>query len=213
MNKSILIIEDHPIYRDALSILISGFLGDACVLTASSAEEGLTQLNSTGNVGLILLDLELPGIKGAHAVTSLRRKSPSTEIIVVSGSEDRRDVEAVLRAGAKAFISKSVSTTVIMQIAQKVLRAEPLESTWITVSGNQEIAEEQMLKLTGRQKETLVYLCMGLPNKEIGFRLGLSEITVKTHVSSIFRALGVINRTQAVLAARRVGLFIPEQTK
>jgi DNA-binding NarL/FixJ family response regulator len=210
MNKSILIIDDHPIYRDALGMLISRQYGESSVITASTIEEGLARVQSDLQLHLILLDMEIPGEKGAQAVHSLKRRFPTVEIIVVSGSEERRDVEAVLRAGAKAFISKAVSTTLILKIAQDVLNHVELDARWITATGTQEISEDSMLKLTERQKQTLTYLCMGMSNKEISLRLGLSDITVKTHVSAIFRALGVINRTQAVLAARRLGLSDPD---
>jgi DNA-binding NarL/FixJ family response regulator len=207
MSKSILIIDDHPIYRDALGMLVSRQYGESNVITASSIEEGLARVHSDKSVDLILLDMEIPGEKGAQAIISLRKRFSEVEIIVISGSEERRDVEAVLRAGAKAFISKAVSTTQILKIAQDVLAGEELKARWITAAGNQELKGDSMLKLTDRQKQTLTFLCMGLSNKEISLRLGLSDITVKTHVSAIFRALGVINRTQAVIAARRLGLF------
>lgn len=211
MNKSILIIDDHPIFRDALGMLITGQYGESSVMTASTIDEGLTRIDAERGVHLILLDMEIPGEKGAQAVLSLKRRYPAVEIIVISGSEERRDVEAVLRAGAKAFISKAVSTSLILKIAQDVLNGTELDARWITPSGGQEISDNSMVKLTDRQKQTLTYLCMGLSNKEISLRLGLSDITVKSHVSAIFRALGVINRTQAVLAARRLGLSDADQ--
>ena len=211
MNKSILIIDDHPIYRDALGMLVSRQYGESSVITASTIEEGLAKVHTDLSINLILLDMEIPGEKGAEAIHALKRRFPQVEIIVISGSEQRRDVEAVLRAGAKAFVSKAVSTTQIMKIAKNVLEGIELDARWITASGTQEISGDSMVKLTERQQQTLTYLCMGLSNKEISLRLGLSDITVKTHVSAIFRALGVINRTQAVLAARRLGLFDSSQ--
>lgn len=211
MTKSALIIEDHPIYRDALTMFLRAILGDKNVSAVSSTEQGLALIGNLENLGLILLDLGLPGMNGVEAINSLQRKCPEAAIVVVSASEDRREISAALRAGAKAFVSKAVSTTVISGVVQKILAAEPLESPWIIVRGNQEAGQEQLLGLTPRQREALAFLCQGLSNKEIGQRLGLAEITVKIHVSSIFRALGVVNRTQAVLAARRFGLYSPEQ--
>ncbi len=207
MTKSTLIVEDHPMYRDALAIFMRTVLGESKVFAAPSTEEGLSCCTDEDeNIGLILLDLGLPGLNGVEAVHSFRRKYPEAAIVVISASEERRDVDAVLRAGAKVFVSKAVSTKVIADVVQKVLVSEPLESTWITMRGNQKIREEPLLPLTPRQLETLVCLCQGLSNKEIGLRLGLAEITVKIHISSIFRVFGVINRTQAVLAARRLGI-------
>jgi two-component system, NarL family, nitrate/nitrite response regulator NarL len=211
MTKSALIIEDHPIYRDALTMCLRAILGDENVSAVSSTEQGLTLVGNLENIGLILIDLGLPGMNGVEAINLLQRKCPEAAIVVVSASEDRREISAALRAGAKAFVSKAVSTQVISGVVQKILAAEPLESAWITVRGNQVAGQEQLLGLTPRQREALAFLCQGLSNKEIGQHLGLAEITVKIHVSSIFRALGVVNRTQAVLAARRFGLYSPEQ--
>lgn len=211
MTKSALIIEDHPIYRDALMTFLCAILGDENVNAVSSTEQGLTLIGNLKHLGLILLDLGLPGMNGVEAVKSLQRKCPAAAIVVVSASEDRREISAALRAGAKAFVSKAVSTKVISEVVQKILADEPLESPWITVRGNQAAGQELALGLTPRQREALAFLCQGLSNKEIGLRLGLAEITVKIHVSSVFRALGVVNRTQAVLAARRLDLCTPEQ--
>lgn len=211
MNKSALIIEDHPIYRDALMTFLCAILGDKNVSAASSTEQGLTLVGNLQNLGLILLDLGLPGMNGVEAIKSLQRKCPGAAIVVVSASEDRREISAALRAGAKAFVSKAVSTKVIAEVVQKILAGEPLEAVWITERGNQTAGQDQLMGLTPRQREALSYLCQGLSNKEIGLRLGLAEITVKIHVSSVFRALGVVNRTQAVLAARRFDLCSQEQ--
>lgn len=212
MDKAALIIEDHPIFRDALSTFMRIMLGDENVTATSSTEEALAIGGKIAEPGIILLDLGLPGLNGVDAVSSLRRKYPGAAIVVVSASDDRREVAAVLRAGAKAFISKAVSTAAIAEAVRKVLDGAPLDSTWVTVTGDHSIGDEPLLMLTQRQRETLVFLCQGLSNKEIGLRLGLAEITVKIHISSIFRALEVVNRTQAVLAARRFGLHAPDVT-
>ena len=164
MTKSALIIEDHPIYRDALMIFLRAVLGEHNVKAASSTEEALAQFGLMDDLGLILLDLGLPGLNGVEAVSSLHRKCPTASIIVISASEDRREVSAALRAGAKAFISKAVSTKVISEVVQKVLAGEMLESEWIALRGDHVAGEEQLLTLTPRQRETLVFLCQGLSN-------------------------------------------------
>lgn len=212
MEKSALIIEDHPVYRDALRVFLRGIFGEQNVRAVSSVEEALADSGKANSYRLILLDLGLPGINGVEAVITLQRAFPSAAIAVVSASEDRREVAAVLRAGAKVYLSKAVSIQVISHIVQKILEGTPLESKWITLKGSQITGSETVLELTPRQKEVLNELCQGLSNKEIGMRLGLAEITVKIHISAIFRILGVINRTQAVLAARRLGLYSQEQS-
>lgn len=208
-TQTALIIEDHPIYREALTLFTRAILGEANVKSVSSTEEALSIVMRSDEFSLITLDLGLPGLNGVEAIMSLHRRSPSTAIVVISASQDRREVDAALRAGAKAFISKAVSTKVMAEIVRKVLAGEALDTVWITLNGDHSVGEESVLMLTPRQRETLVLLCQGLSNKEIGRRLGLAEITIKIHISSIFRTLGVTNRTQAVLAARRFGLYAP----
>lgn len=204
-NKSALIIEDHPIYRDALEIFMHAKLGETNVAAVSSIEEALARGNHA-SFGIILLDLGLPGVKGVEAVSILRRQFTNAAIVVVSASEDRREVDATLRAGAVAFVSKSVSRKAIVDVVQKVLNGENFESPWVRTLEDRKTSSSPDLNLTPRQQEILALLCEGMSNKEISLRLSVAEITVKMHVSSIFRELGVMNRTQAVLAARRYGL-------
>lgn len=207
-GRSALIIEDHPIYRDALEMFMHAKLGNTNVYAVSSIEEAVAR-GQHQNIGIILLDLGLPGVKGVEAVSILRRQYPHAAVVVVSASEDRREVDATLRAGAVAFVSKSVSRNAIVDVVQKVLNGEPLESPWIKTLDDRKIANSPEINLTARQREILGLLCEGMSNKEISLRLSVAEITVKMHVSAIFRELGVMNRTQAVLAARRFGLAEP----
>ena len=196
-----LIVEDHPLYRDALSQLLAR---DFEVNAVASAEEALRLANP--GLRLILLDPGLPGIKGAEAISALRRHCPDAVLLVISASEDRREAMAAFRAGALAFISKAASTTVVSDVVRRACAGELREPAWVTPSGTAAVAEAPLPELTPRQLEILGLLCQGHPNKEIGLRIGLAEVTVKMHVSALFRTLGVANRTQAVLAARRLGM-------
>ena len=207
MSGSALVVEDHPLYRDALTLVLRQIFGPSGVATAASAEDGLKLAQQAGDLALILLDPGLPGMNGVEAVTAFRRLRPQVPVIAISASEDRRDVEAALRAGAIAFVSKASSTEVVSDLVRRVCAGEVVEPLWISGSGLSAIADGPALDLTPRQREILVLLCQGHPNKEIGLRLGLAEVTVKMHVSSVFRVLGVANRTQAVLEARRRGLL------
>lgn len=208
MTKTALIIEDHPLYRDALIHLMQQIVGESETVAASSAEEGLRLAESLPNLALILLDLGLPGLNGIEAITTFQRKLPLVPIIVVSASENRQEVTAALQAGAIAFVSKAVSSEIMTDVVQRLLSGVLSKPEWIMAKGKNTTNDEFSLKLTVRQHETLALLSQGLSNKEIALRLGLSEITVKVHVSALFKALNVVNRTQAVLTARRLGLGI-----
>lgn len=211
MTTTALIVEDHPLYRGALIHLMRAIVGESATLAASTAEEGLRLLDTLESLSVILLDLGLPGLRGADAISAFRRKCPSAAIVVVSASEDRHETTAAIRAGAKVVLSKSVSMEVMTDVVRRLLSGAVSEPEWITLGGRNAIDKESLLMLTPRQREILLLLTQGHSNKEIGLRLGLAEITVKMHVSAVFRALNVVNRTQAVLAASRFGLYSPEQ--
>ena len=208
MAETALIIEDHPLFRAALVHLVRATLPDIEPVAANSAEAGLKLSATLSNIRLILLDPGLPGMNGAEAIAALSRALPAAELIAVSASEDRRDAMAALRAGARVFVSKAVSTEILGELLQRVLAGGVTAPQWITPQGANALEEDPALTLTQRQREILSLLAQGHSNKEIGLRLDLAEITVKTHVSAIFRVLNVANRTQAVLAARRLGLVL-----
>jgi DNA-binding NarL/FixJ family response regulator len=207
MAGSALIIDDHPLYRDALAQLLRSILSEASVQAASSAGEGLRVAEALPELRLVLLDFSLPGVSGTEAIATILRKFPNVIIIAVSASEQRRDASAALRAGAKQFISKAVSTEVMADSIRRVLQGDFSAPRWLTPTGAGMLETNEQSLLTPRQLEILSQL--HLSNKEIGLRLGLAEVTVKMHVSSIFRALNVANRTQATQAARCLSLLEP----
>lgn len=207
MLGSALIIDDHPLYRDALAQLLRSILSEASVQAASSAGEGLRVAEGLPELRLVLLDFSLPGMSGTEAIATMLRRFPNVVVIAVSASEQRRDASAALRAGAKQFISKAVSTEVMADSIRRVLQGDFSAPRWLTPTGAGILETNEHSLLTPRQLEILSQL--HLSNKEIGLRLGLAEVTVKMHVSSIFRALNVANRTQATQAARCLSLLEP----
>ena len=206
MPAAALVVEDHPLYRSALLHLLAQIFGSGEVAAASSAEEGLRLAAGEPQLRVVLLDPGLPGMSGVEAIAAFRRQAPAAALIAVSASEDRREAAAAFRAGAIAFVSKAASTELIADVVRRAAAAELKEPAWVTPAGIGPAAEAPLPVLTPRQLEILALLCQGHPNKEIGLRLGLAEVTVKMHVTSLFRQLGVANRTQAALAARRLGL-------
>lgn len=204
MNKTVLVVDDHPLFRKALVSLVEETPACSCVIAASSAEEGLARV-AEGKVDLILLDLGLPGAAGVDAI-SLFRRACDANILVVSASEHRQEVAAAMRAGASAVVSKSVSMEMLKGLVERALSDSLPEQKWIRPVGSLSLGDDVGRGLTARQQEIATLLMNGHSNKEIGMRLGLAEITVKTHLTAIFRLLGVVNRTQAVVAIRRLGV-------
>jgi DNA-binding NarL/FixJ family response regulator len=205
MPASALIIDDHPLYRDALTQLLGAMLGESSVKCASCGEEALKCASQMPELRLVLMDFNLPGISGTEAIEAVLSRFPYVDVVAVSASEDRLDATSALRAGAKLFISKAVDTDVMAEAIRRVIAGDsPAEQQWITPTGAGVLEADESSPLTPRQLEILALL--HLPNKEIGLRLGVAEVTVKMHVSSVFRVLGVANRTQAMQAARRLSL-------
>lgn len=207
MTCTALIVEDHPLYRDALRLVLRKAFEQFKVLTAASAEEGLRLAKEASNLQLVLLDVCLPGLSGIEALTAFRASYPATVFVMLSASDDRREVTAAFRAGAKAFISKNAAIDLMADTLQQVLSGQVSEPVWIGTSTEASFDASSAPELTTRQLEILSLLSDGHSNKEISLRLDLAEVTVKQHVSSLFRILNVINRTQAVIAARRLGLL------
>lgn len=197
-----LVVDDHPLYRGALATLVRSLFGADAVHEAGAAEAGL---GLATRPDLVLLDFRLPALNGAEAVAAFRQRFPQAVIMVVSASVERREAQAAMRAGARAFVHKTESMEAIADVIRQVVAGATVEPRWVA-EGTQAPGGTD---LTSRQLEVLTMLCEGLSNKEIALRLGLALITVKMHVSAIFRSLGVVNRTQAALAARRLGLHEP----
>lgn len=210
MNKTVLVVDDHPMFRDAMTRLVEE-PGGRRVICAATAEEGLHKVREHP-VDLVLLDLGLPGASGVDAITLFRQASHAT-VVVVSASEHRQEIASAMRAGAGAVVSKGVSREVLQAAVEQALNGtlQPAAShKWIRPTGQLAVGQELGRGLTPRQQEIATLLMNGHPNKEIGMRLGLAEITVKTHLTAIFRLLGVVNRTQAVVAIRRLGVDCAE---
>ena len=209
MADTILIIEDHPLFSLGLAHLAAEIAGNNRVRTVASAEAALQLIDDLPpdhHVRLILCDLSLPGLSGVEAITLLCKACPDAVLLVVSASEDRRDVTAAFLAGAKAFISKAAPSRVVLETVQRVLLGGVSGEIWIPAPSSS-VSSPELKQLSSRQQEILRALAQGHPNREISLRLGIAEITVKQHVSLIFRKLNVVNRIQAVAVARKLGLL------
>ena len=208
MTETILVVEDHPLYCDALVNMIRSIAAQGTqVRSARSAEEAIGAARVMQPLRLVVMDLGLPGLNGVEAIRRFKQVHQELTIIIVSASEDRHEAVLSLRAGAAAFISKATAIEVIMDIIKSALSGSLGPPQWITPAGQLLVSMDTPLQLTARQSEILSLLMQGQTNKEICLTLGIAEVTVKMHMSAIFRSLGVINRTQAVIAARRMCLY------
>jgi two-component system, NarL family, nitrate/nitrite response regulator NarL len=208
----LLIIDDHPLLRDGLVAWLQQAAPEANVLQAKDAREGFDTAERNEDLDVILLDLELPGLKGIEALAEFNRRYPNIPVIVLSTSEDPRHVRDSLASGALGYVPKSASQQVLLAAIRLVMNGDlyvpPLIlSKEMQFGDNQSEVLQSSTALSQRQIEILRLLSAGLPNKSIAKELGLSIKTVKTHISAIFKALDVVNRTQAAAAGRDAGLI------
>jgi two-component system, NarL family, nitrate/nitrite response regulator NarL len=208
-----LIVDDHAVLRNGLRALLRQAEADPLVLEASDGAEGLRLARIHRDLDAVFLDLEMPGISGLSAIEEFGKQHPELPVIVLSSSEDPRDVRRALAAGALGYVPKSASSETLLAAVQFVLQGNvyvpPLMLKDPPPSATDDktaSAPEAAVRLTDRQLHVLRQLERGLSNKEIASALNLSEKTVKVHITSIFRALNVVNRTQAALMARKTGL-------
>ena len=208
-KKTVLIVEDHPLYRQALSNLIKVSLPDVDLQSTNSAEEALTALSKKSKKELadwtILLDLSLPGLSGLSAVHAFADAAPSSNLVVISATDDKLQVSACIGSGAIAFISKSTPPDRVTEFLGRLLREKLAHPELITSEGSENIANLKPIRLTPRQIEVLLLIFQGKSNRDIAQTLDIIEATAKAHVSAIFRELDVVNRTQALLAAQKLG--------
>jgi DNA-binding NarL/FixJ family response regulator len=205
----ILIVDDHPLIRRALAESIAEACPTGTVLTAATAEEALIVAKSHGQTGsrlIALMDLGLPGLSGLAAIQAMHQVTPDALVITVSGTDDETQVSAALGAGAVAFVSKGAPIEGLIQVVSQALANALPRGTWLSAQGYRDSGGLKAMSLTDRQIQVLAMICEGRSNREIALALGITEITAKSHVSGLFRALGVVSRTQAVLAAQRLGL-------
>ena len=196
----ILIVDDHPLYREGMMSALRAELADAQVLGAGTAEEGLEVLATDADVDLVLIDLRLPGMDGLSALATYAARFPAVARILVSGAEEPALVRRAFAAGASGFLPKSMSVAEVSAAIRRVLAGE------VFVPGESPLpAARAAGQLSLRQLEVLRLLGEGYTNKQIARALEITERTAKAHVAAIFEALGVENRTQAVVAAQRLG--------
>lgn len=198
----ILIVDDHPLFRAGFHAVLEQSELDAGVLSVSSIQEALQTLQRDGDIALVLLDIHLRGDDGFSALKTIGQRFPTTACIMISGDEQQGVAARAVSAGASGFIPKSFTADEMIAAIQQVLAGE------VFTPAPASLAPAEPHGLTLRQLEVISMLGRGFSNKEIARALDVAERTVKAHVSAVFEALNVRNRTQAVLVAQRRG-YLP----
>jgi DNA-binding NarL/FixJ family response regulator len=214
MPPTIIIADDHPLFREALKLAISQALSGAQTIEADTVDSLLAALNTHPEIDLLLLDLGMPGAHGFSALVQARAHYPAVPVVVISGREDQDIAQRTLVHGAAAFVAKSASVPTIIDALQTILRGgvwNPPETRLAgtrvnTVNPDEVDAARRVASLTPQQFRVLSMLCSGQSNKRIALQLEVSEATVKAHMTAVLEKMGAENRTQAVLIAQRLAL-------
>ncbi|CCD98345.1 response regulator transcription factor [Bradyrhizobium sp. STM 3809] len=203
----LLIVEDHPLFREALENAIRVALPEAEMREATSIDKAIDVLSSPPRFDLILLDLSTPGTTGLSGVIRLRKAAPRTPILVVSAHQDSRLVAHVLALGVAGYVSKSSSKEQLAEAIDSVLRGDVAVQGGAPARRTRSPAQDllkRLHELTPQQLRVLDQIRCGLQNKQIAYELGISETTVKVHVSDILRKLQVASRTQAIIEMEKI---------
>lgn len=210
---TVLIADDHPLFRAALREVIIGMAGEHEIYEAGTLDEArrLVADDSDLDLDLILLDLQMPGSNGYSGLIELRNIAPSVPIVVVSAAASKTVIHDSITYGALGFIPKSLSSDEIRAGMERVIAGGlyiPSENIGADVGAGHEIGgasrrgDERHSALTPGELRVLKLLAKGMSNKVIAYELDIRESTVKAHITAILRKLKVHSRTQAVLAAR-----------
>ena len=206
----ILLVDDHPLFIEGIRGVLQRLDDNLAIQTAGSCEEAIERTAEDDDVDLLLLDLNLPGVSGLDGLVELRHQLPATPIVLISASEDRNKVLRAIELGAKGYIPKSSTPDIIITALQLVLSGGvylPMAVLDTVNSSQLKTCNADGQTLTPRQVEVLGLVAEGLSNKAIANRLSMAENTVRVHISAILRFLDVTNRTEAGVAAARMGLL------
>ncbi len=208
-STTVIVADDHPLFREALIHAVGNRLNGAAVVEADSLETLQTAVAQHPEADLLLLDLNMPGVSGFSALAYIRNTSAALPTVIVSATDDPAIMRRAIHHGASGFIPKSSAIDTIEGAIEAVLRGEVWLPDGIApatggLDSDEATIAAALSSLTPHQFRVLMMLAEGLMNKQIAYQLGVSEATIKAHVTAILRKLTVTNRTQAVLAMQRL---------
>jgi DNA-binding NarL/FixJ family response regulator len=207
-STRLIIADDHPLFRDALRQAVASVVPAAKIDQAGTFDELTALLELDSDVDLVLLDLSMPGISGFSGLIYLRAQYPAIPVVIVSASDDGSTIRRSLDFGASGFIPKRFGVETLRDAIVRVMDGD----VWVpadtdlssTIDPDMARLRDRLVTLTPQQVRVLMMLSEGLLNKQIAYELGVSEATIKAHVSAILQKLGVESRTQAVIAAAKI---------
>lgn len=207
---TILIVDDHPLYRDALESALELMFAEAVICKASSLGDAVQTITDGLVPDLVMFDLKLPDVSGISGFCKLRKLVPEAHILVISSLASVDLVQSLMAEGASGFLPKDASAQKLQSVLQRIIEGQTFVAEEYRVSEGDpaEIPDRELhpvlQELTPQQKRIMKLICTGKPNKQIAYELSLAEATVKAHITALLRRLGVRNRTQAVVLVEGV---------
>jgi DNA-binding NarL/FixJ family response regulator len=211
----VILADDHALLRDGIRPFLTDLARDVEIMEAVDFD-GALAMASEHSPDLLLLDLKMPGMAGVETVSAFRKSCPEVPVVIITGQVLREDVLRAMELGASGYLPKSMSGASFVHALRLILSGQPYFSAHLLGpgGGDGEAAHAhahqspggRFADLTNREVQVLSLLVRGESNKEIGLHLGLTEITVKSHMRSIFKKIGAANRTQAVAMAIQQGI-------
>lgn len=207
----VVLADDHALFRDGFALLLQQLEPDVQCHIGNSFDDALTLLQTHSDADILMLDLNMPGMRGAPSVLEVQQKYPGLPVIILTGEESRSQMETMLATGVAGYIPKSSSALVMISAIRLVLAggvyvpSQMLGGVGTPLRGGATL--DNATHLTERQLQVLRLLAAGKSNKLICRELYLGEGTIKVHLSAIYRVLNVRNRTEAAMEAQRLGLI------
>jgi DNA-binding NarL/FixJ family response regulator len=205
------VADDHPLFRNAILEVIKQHYPDAVVGQSMDLDSTIRSLEKNDETDLLLLDLHMPGSQDLFGLIMVREKFPSIPVAIISADEDADTINRAIGHGASGYIPKSCSPQTIYDAIHAMLDGdrwvpEPVRNSLTPVASEEKNLAAKIATLTPQQYRVICHLREGWLNKQIGYELGVTEATIKAHITAIFRKLGISNRTQAVIMLSKMSL-------
>lgn len=206
---NILLIDDHALFRAGMKYILQELADEVNVVEASNCESAVAKLEQEESFSLILLDLDMPGISGFACISQVRLHAKECPIVILSADDRDETIRQTVQYGVKGYIQKSTDAEQMLPMLKQVLDGQSIMPSHLLEHAGDE--QNSSTKLTARQMEILSLIVKGKSNKQIAYDLGITEGTTRIHVTTIFKALNVRSRSEAVYKALNLGVDYKKQ--